>query len=227
MLVRLRRRIGSAHVLALLALFVALGGGAYAAMKLPKNSVGTRQLKRGAVTPPKLSPAAVKALKGDRGPAGAKGAKGATGPKGAKGDAGPVGPAGPSDVYAAGASSGPIGGSFGQVASVSVPAGEYLLGAKVTIGSTTEGAAATVLCQIAKTTSGGTGITWDQAAVTAPAVAGQFTSEALSLSGAEKFTSSQAVVLSCQTAFGSASYDDARVWAIKAGAVHGLPLPID
>jgi hypothetical protein len=41
-------------VVAYLALFVALGGGAYAATQLPANSVGTQQLKNGAVTPSKL-----------------------------------------------------------------------------------------------------------------------------------------------------------------------------
>jgi len=39
-----------ALVVACLALLVALGGTGYAAIKLPANSVGTKQLKRGAVT---------------------------------------------------------------------------------------------------------------------------------------------------------------------------------
>lgn len=38
-----------------IALFVALGGTSYAAVSLPRNSVGTRQLRNGAVTPKKLS----------------------------------------------------------------------------------------------------------------------------------------------------------------------------
>jgi hypothetical protein len=38
-----------ANVIAYVALFVALGGTSYAAVSLPKNSVGTRQLKTGAV----------------------------------------------------------------------------------------------------------------------------------------------------------------------------------
>ena len=41
-------------VVAYLALFVALGGTGYAAFKLPKNSVGTKQLKNGAVTGEKV-----------------------------------------------------------------------------------------------------------------------------------------------------------------------------
>ena len=43
-----------ANVIAYVALFVALGGTSYAAVSLPKNSVGTTQLRNGAVTPAKL-----------------------------------------------------------------------------------------------------------------------------------------------------------------------------
>ena len=47
----LRRYLPSpAMVVACLALLVALGGTSYAAIKLPRNSVGNIQLKRGAVT---------------------------------------------------------------------------------------------------------------------------------------------------------------------------------
>lgn len=47
----------------MVALFVSLGGGAYAAVTLPKNSVGTAQLKNGAVTGRKLASASVDASK--------------------------------------------------------------------------------------------------------------------------------------------------------------------
>jgi hypothetical protein len=43
-----------ANAVATLALFVALGGASYAAIKLPKNSVGTKQIKKNAVTGPKV-----------------------------------------------------------------------------------------------------------------------------------------------------------------------------
>jgi len=49
--------------LALLALFVALGGTSYAAVQLPANSVGTRQLKAGAVTGAKIRSDAVTSAK--------------------------------------------------------------------------------------------------------------------------------------------------------------------
>jgi len=42
------------NAVAYLALFVALGGTGYAALRLPANSVGNRQIQNGAITPVKL-----------------------------------------------------------------------------------------------------------------------------------------------------------------------------
>ena len=44
------------NVIALIALFVALGGTSYAALNLPAGSVGTPQLKNRSVTASKLEP---------------------------------------------------------------------------------------------------------------------------------------------------------------------------
>jgi hypothetical protein len=52
-----------ALVISLIALFVALGGTTYAATSLPKNSVGTKQLKNSAVTAPKIKNDTVTAKK--------------------------------------------------------------------------------------------------------------------------------------------------------------------
>jgi hypothetical protein len=48
-----------ANVMATVAVFLALGGASYAAFKLPKNSVGTRQIKNGAITGAKIKNGAV------------------------------------------------------------------------------------------------------------------------------------------------------------------------
>ena len=80
--------------LALLALFFALGGSAYAAgtALLPKNSVGSRQVINRSLQTADLSKKAQRALKGRRGLPGAQGVAGAPGAKGDKGDPGPPGP---------------------------------------------------------------------------------------------------------------------------------------
>ena len=47
----IRRRLTYANVIATLALFLALNVGAYAAFKIPPNSIGSAELKNKAVTP--------------------------------------------------------------------------------------------------------------------------------------------------------------------------------
>lgn len=49
MIGRFRQRLTYANVTATLALFIALGGSSYAALSLPRNSVGTQQIRPGAV----------------------------------------------------------------------------------------------------------------------------------------------------------------------------------
>jgi hypothetical protein len=83
--VTLRGKLTYANVMATLAVFMVLGGGAYAAVRLPKNSVGTRQLKNGAITLAKLKASTKRALKGAMGPQGPTGATGAPGTPGAPG----------------------------------------------------------------------------------------------------------------------------------------------
>jgi hypothetical protein len=91
----LRRHLTYANVTATLALFLALGGAAYAATQLPKNSVGTKQLRNGAVTAAKIAKKTRKQLQGSRGPAGPQGPQGKAGKAGPKGAAGAKGAQGP------------------------------------------------------------------------------------------------------------------------------------
>ena len=138
----LRRHLTYANVVASLALFLALGGAAFAATQLPRNSVGTGQLKPEAVTAGKIAKKTRHQLMGATGPqgpratgktgkAGSKGATGARGATGAKGDIGARGPTGP-----AGADAGPALEVF-RISSLTLPAGEskQVLGQNLAAGA--------------------------------------------------------------------------------------------
>jgi hypothetical protein len=131
----IRRHLGSpAMIVACVALVVALGGVSYAASVLPKNSVGTAQVKKKAITASKLRGDAVSGTKVKNGtliaadfkagqiPAGPKGDPG---PQGPKGDAGVPGISGYQIVYGDAVDVNP--GQFG-VAHVDCPAGKKVLG---------------------------------------------------------------------------------------------------
>lgn len=90
-------------VVASIALTVALSGASYAAVVLPRDSVGTPQLKTNAVVSSKVKNGSLQAVDfaagqlpaGPHGPAGPQGPAGAQGPAGPHGETGPQGPAGP------------------------------------------------------------------------------------------------------------------------------------
>lgn len=58
-----RKKVTFSNVIACLALFIALGGVSWAAVKLPKNSVSTKQLKKNSVTTSKIKRSAVTGAK--------------------------------------------------------------------------------------------------------------------------------------------------------------------
>lgn len=92
-----RRRPSAGVVLAIVALFVALGGSSYAAVSLPKGSVGSPQIKQNAVNSKKVLDGSLlaKDFKPGQLPAGPQGAPGPQGPKGDTGPQGPQGQQGP------------------------------------------------------------------------------------------------------------------------------------
>jgi len=120
LLAQVRSRLTFANVVSLMALFVALSGGAYA-LTIPNNSIGAKQLKKNAVTGSKIMRGAVtsskvkdrsllaqdfragqlpQGAKGDTGPQGLSGPQGAQGPKGDTGDPGQAGAPGTARAYA-------------------------------------------------------------------------------------------------------------------------------
>jgi hypothetical protein len=107
MITLIRSRLTFANVTSMVALFVALGGSSYAALHLPRGSVGTKQLSKNAVTSPKVKQgsllisdfkrsqrARLRGRRGRVGPQGPVGPQGAQGPQGRVGPQGPVGPQG-------------------------------------------------------------------------------------------------------------------------------------
>lgn len=110
---RFRFRPTYSNVVATLALFFALAGGAWAATQLPKESVGSTQLANGAVTPVKLS---AQAKKGFTGPAGPQGALGPRGNEGQRGENGATGATGPQGIRGATGATGATGlrGELGE-----------------------------------------------------------------------------------------------------------------
>ena len=97
---RIRGKLSYANIVSTLCLVLLLGGGtAYAASTLGKESVGAKQLAKGAVTPSKLSKAAKSGMTGPKGATGATGAAGAVGPLGPQGSPGqPGSPGAPATV---------------------------------------------------------------------------------------------------------------------------------
>jgi hypothetical protein len=131
-----RLRPSPAMVVGCIALGVALGGTSVAAIQaLPKNSVGTKQLKNGAVTKKKINKKTIAQLKGNRGPRGLQGAQGAQGAQGIQGIQGVQGPQGILSESVVAAPVGVIAGSgtgfvfVGETQSLTLGAGQSIVGA--------------------------------------------------------------------------------------------------
>lgn len=99
---RVRRHANYANVVATLALFIALGGSSYAALSLPRNSVGGAQIRKGAVRGSELHSGAVTSRSirdrsiglRDISPFTRESLRGQPGTRGPDGPAGPQGPSG-------------------------------------------------------------------------------------------------------------------------------------
>ncbi|MGZ6694876.1 MAG: hypothetical protein ACXVFN_12970 [Solirubrobacteraceae bacterium] len=143
---RLRQRLTYANVTATAALFVALGGSSYAAVTLPRNSVGAAQLRKSSVRSDKvrdrslevrdLSLRARESLRGQRGPVGPQGPPGGTGSSGSSSG----GTSGIGLVYRTATGSVPFGTS--NSTTVSCDPGQHVTGGGLRVDTAGSDAAA-------------------------------------------------------------------------------------
>jgi hypothetical protein len=119
---RIRGKLTYSNVMVTILAIVVLGGGtAYAAGQLEKESVGTRQLQKEAVTPSKLSKASKVTLTGPTGATGATGARGLQGIQGVKGETGAPATA----LWASVNSNGTLAYGSGVTKTVNLTSGDY------------------------------------------------------------------------------------------------------
>jgi hypothetical protein len=128
------RRISSAHFIALIALFVALGGTSIAAVALQRGSVKGKHIAKNAITSPKVSNGSLRARdfpvselpKGD---------KGEKGDKGDPGEPGAPGPAGDANVVARGVTKTGVVAMGTTIETSSCEPGERVTGGGVRVDS--------------------------------------------------------------------------------------------
>jgi hypothetical protein len=143
MIHRLRERMTYGNVVATLALFVALGGTSYAAVTLPRNSVGATQLRTGAVRSDEVKDRSLGvsdlSLGARRSLQGQQGVPGPVGPQGPPGDpGGTIGTPGSPALaltYVAqeGTAPGTTGNSVVATATANCPAGRRVVGGGVRV----------------------------------------------------------------------------------------------
>ena len=211
----LRDRLTYANVMATIAVFLALGGASWAAVKLPRNSVGSAQLKRGAVTGAKVRNGSLSLSDLRKGSlrAGLRGETGATGPAGhdgARGQQGPVGPAGPVDAYTGSSPGTPLTTLTSSVTSVvttpTLPAGAYTIAARANVIAAAAGTS--VLCSVASDAAQN---------VTVPATGAL----ALSMAATARLGGPGTVSLDCRNASGAAQVAQAQVIATRVTTLTG------
>jgi hypothetical protein len=136
------RRGSYANVASTLALIVALGGTSYAAVAIPKNSVGSKQIINSSVKSADVKNGSLRAkdFKSGQLPAG---------PQGPAGVAGPQGPVGPSNAYGFSSSTTvnwpAVANEPVALASLDLPAGSYALTGKA-LGNNNDGVVVNSSC---------------------------------------------------------------------------------
>jgi len=199
----------------LLAFVVLCGGGAYAASRLGKNTVGTRQLKKNVVTSAKVKDGSLRSADFAPGQLPGPGPVGPRGPDGPRGAGGPPGPAGTSHVFQASGSvnfdkfSSSLFGS--TVVTLQVPPGSYFATATAEV-QTVNATASNVICRLIN----GNGGEGSAATTRGQIVRADTEPDNMTLAGGFTVTSGQALSLQCSK---SVPASGARVLAANIVAV--------
>lgn len=230
------RRGGYANVASTLALVVALGGTSYAAIAIPKNSVGSKQITNSSVKSADVKNGSLKGVDfkagelaggaqgpaGPAGPAGPSGQPGPAGPAGPVGPVGPAGPAGPSSAFSR-ASDLPIkfagGGESVQVLSINLPAGNYVVNGKV-LADNNLGLNVTTTCSLVLgeiIIDNGEGRDIELQADTVPSTAGD--RDFFVVQGSGTLTEPGRVRMICSAETGEGNWTNYALSAVKVGVL--------
>lgn len=211
---RLRSHLSYANVMVTLLAFVVLcGGTAVAVSQLGKESVGTRQLKKNAVTGAKVKDGSLRP----------KDIKGWVGIPNEKGLVGPAGPSGAGPAFQAYGDinydelSASLYGS--TVVTLPVPAGAYFVTSPVTV-DTVNGVGTSVQCRLI---DGGGGPGSDAAILRSQSVRADGTDDAFTLTGAILVGSNESLNLQCSKTNAGAGgrVIDASIVAVQVTGITG------
>lgn len=199
-----------ANVASTLALIVALGGTSYAAVAIPKNSVGSKEIANSSITSKDVKNGALKSVDFKTGQLPA-------GPQGPAGPAGPAGPIGPSNAYTVDSGTNILNwtGDDQVVATLNVPAGNYVVHAKAMANNNVGASPAVVDCELRL---GGTALdtSYDIFRVDVDSAMDR---DYLPMQGAGTTAVATAITLVCDSNQTSGNWMDRAITAVKVGAV--------
>ena len=207
-------RTGSyANVASTLALVVALGGTSYAAVAIAKNSVGSPQIINNSVKSADVKNGNLKAVDFRAGelPAGAQGPTGATGLQG------PIGPVGPSHGYGVDSGTGSLTwtGAVQTVSTLAVPAGSYVVFAKV-LGNNNDAGESDINCEL-RANGSVLDAGHDVLELAANGVAGD--RQYMPLTGTLTAAAPTTLTITCEAQSASGSWLSRAITAVKVGAI--------
>lgn len=210
-----------ANVASTLALVVALGGTSYAAVAIPKNSVGSPQIINSSVKSKDVKNGSLKGVDFKAGeiPAGAQGPAGPAGPAGA---VGPQGPVGPSNGYVVDTGADILNwnltpGTFTTVATLNLPAGSYVLTGKVlTNNNEAAGTVAETVCRLSLNGVVDSGTEYLPTGASADGADRGY----IVVAGAKTIAAPAAAAIECRTNQDSGNYLNRVITAVKVGSIN-------